>query len=70
MTIWPRRKKSKAWTSLVVQGLRLYASTAGSAGLIPGPGSSTCHLMWQKKKLDLLMTLCFLQRSKWCVGAS
>ena len=66
MTIWPRRKKSKAWTSLVVQGLRLYASTAGSAGLIPGPGSSTCHLMWQKKKKKAW----FAYRSKWCVGAS
>ena len=33
------------WTSLMVQWLRLHGSTAGAAGLIPGWGSSECHLL-------------------------
>ena len=39
-------------TSLVVQGLRLCASTAGGGGLIPGPATKIPHAMQsgQKKK--------------------
>ena len=37
-------------TSLVVQWLRVSASTAGVVGLIPGWGSSACHVVWPKKK--------------------
>ena len=55
MTIWPRREKSKAWASLVVQGLRLYASTAGSAGLTPWSQKFHMPLDVGKKKLDLLI---------------
>ena len=38
-------------------GVKTLCFHCRSAGLIPGPGSSTCHLMWQKKKkkLDLLI---------------
>ena len=42
----------KCWTSLVVQWLRLCASTAGGLGLIPGQGTKIPHATWhnQKKK--------------------
>ena len=38
------------WTSLVVQWLRLHASTAGGTGSIPGWGSSTCCTVQPKRK--------------------
>ena len=41
-------------TSLVVQWLRLCASNAGYAGLIPGQGTKIPHAVWQKKKKKLL----------------
>ena len=39
-------------TSLVVQWLRLWTSTAGDTGLIPGWGTLVprCHLAWPQKK--------------------
>ena len=42
-------------TSLVVQVLRLRASTIGGAGSNPGRGSSTCRPVWcgQKKKRNV-----------------
>ena len=42
-------------TSLVVQWLRLQASTAGGTGSIPGQGTNISHAMWcdQKKKKKL-----------------
>ena len=36
-------------TSLVVQWLRLHASSAGGMGLIPVRETSACHVVWQKK---------------------
>ena len=45
-------KKSRFWTSLVVQWLRLCASTAEGVGSIPGWGSSTCHVVRPKKKKE------------------
>ena len=39
-----------ARTSLVVQWLRLRASTAGGMGLIPGWGSFACCAVWPNKK--------------------
>ena len=37
-------------TSLAVQGLRLCASTAGGAGLIPGQGTKILYALWHSKK--------------------
>ena len=37
-------------TSLVVQWLRLHASTAGGAGSIPGWGTKIPHALWYGKK--------------------
>ena len=42
--------KNTLGASLAVQWLRLYASTAGGAGLIPGWGSFSCQEMQPKKK--------------------
>ena len=41
-------------TYLVVQWLRLPASTAGGTGLIPGQGTKILHAAWrgQKKKKE------------------
>ena len=39
-----------AGTSLVVQWLRLCASTAGGVGLIPGGEDPTCCAPWPKKE--------------------
>ena len=36
------------WTSLVVQWLRLHASSARGMGLIPGWGTKIPHAMWPK----------------------
>ena len=38
------------WTSLVVQCLRLHASTAGGPGLIPGWGTKILHATQYGKK--------------------
>ena len=38
------------WTSLVVQCLRLHASTAGGPGLIPGWGTKILHAPQYGKK--------------------
>ena len=45
-------ENGKAGTSLAVQSLRLRASTAEGAGLIPGQGTKIPHAVWcsQKKK--------------------
>ena len=41
-----KSSKAGAWgTSLLVQGLRLCASTAGGAGLIPGLGTKFLHAL-------------------------
>ena len=39
------------------QWLRLCASTAGDAGLIPGQGTKILHALWhgQKKKKDMCL---------------
>ena len=37
-------------TSLVVQWLRLHASNAGGAGLIPGWGTKILHAVWHSQK--------------------
>ena len=42
--------KNTLGASLAVQWLRLCASTAGGAGLIPGWGSFSCQEMQPKKK--------------------
>ena len=39
-------------TSLVVQWLRLCASSAGSMGSIPGQGTKIPHAMWRGKKKE------------------
>ena len=41
-------------TSLVVQWLRLHASTAGGTGSIPGLGTKTLHTAWYDKKKSFL----------------
>ena len=43
-------KSSPGWISLLVQVLRLHASTAGGVGLIPGLRSSACCKVQPKKK--------------------
>ena len=43
-------EKKKIRTPLAVQWLRLRASTAAGAGLIPGLGSSTCRAVQPKRK--------------------
>ena len=45
-------EENKRGTSLVVQGLRLYASTAGGMGSTPGQGTKIPHVMQhgQRKK--------------------
>ena len=48
------QKTSGIGTSLVVQWLRLCASTAGGMGSIPGKGSSTCHSHKRKKKKTMI----------------
>ena len=40
----------KCWTSLVVQWLRLSASTAGGMGLIPGQGTKIPYATWHNPK--------------------
>ena len=42
---------------LMVQWLRLHASSAGGMGLIPGRGSSTC-LSMQQKSFFLIKKIC------------
>ena len=51
---FPVRKLSERGTSLVVQWLRLYASTAGGTGSIPCQGTKILHVacQGQKKKKD------------------
>ena len=48
----PQLKKMTAWTSLVVQWLRLCTSTAGDLRSIPGQGTKIPHTLQhgQKKK--------------------
>ena len=43
-------------TSLVAQGLRLHASTSGSAGSIPGQGSKSLHAMGHSKPTQTLQS--------------
>ena len=50
-------------TSLVVQWVRLYTSTAGSAGLVPGLGPKILPATRPKKKKKLTRQL--LKRVKW-----
>jgi len=45
-------------TSLVVQWLRLYSSTAGSAGLVPGLGPKILPAIRPKKKKKSLPNSC------------
>jgi len=53
-------------TSLVVQWLRLYSSTAGSAGLVPGLGPKILPAIRQKKKKKKL-TKQLLKRVNWSI---
>ena len=43
-------KNEKAGTSLVVQWLRLHASTVGGTGQIPGQGTKLLYAMWRSQK--------------------
>ena len=43
-------KQEDPGTSLVVQWLRLHASTAGGTGLTPGRGTKIPHAMWRSQK--------------------
>ena len=47
---FPVRKLSERGTSLVVQWLRLYASTAGGTGSIPCQGTKILHVACQGQK--------------------
>ena len=51
--------KIKVWggTSLVVQWLRLYTSTSGGMGSIPGQGSSACSKKKKKKSLQIIKNI-------------
>ena len=51
------RKCSNMGTSLVVQWLRLFTSTAGGAGLVPGWGTKIPHALQPRKKVPLIMFL-------------
>ena len=69
-TYLTKLKTAKIWTSLVAQWLRLCTSTAGGTGSIPGQGSSTRHVVWQKKKKKNLLKpnsipTAHLQLSSW-----
>ena len=44
------RLKCRFWTSLVVQWLRLLASTGGGTGSLPGQGSSACFVVQPERK--------------------
>ena len=72
----PGQRKSMLRTSLVVQWLRLQASTAEGTGLIPGRGSKILHAMQygKKKKKPFENTACnrfFLNSFIFgCVGSS
>ena len=46
-------KNRSLGTSLVVQWLRLHASTAVGAGLIPGRGTKIPHTVWCGQKIKL-----------------
>ena len=51
MVVTKKQKLTSVGTSLVIQGLRLHASTAGAMGLIPGWGRSPMpHGVAKKKK--------------------
>ena len=52
-----RKKEKNKRTSLVVQWLRLCASSAGRTGLIPGQVSSACHAVRPKKKKQKTVVL-------------
>ena len=44
-------KEEMWWTSLVVQWLRLCASTTGGLGSIPGQGTKILHATWCNQKI-------------------
>ena len=44
--VWKKKKKQMSGTSLAVQWLILYTSTAEGAGSIPGPGTKIPHASW------------------------
>ena len=46
-----RLKNDRLGTSLVVQWLGLWVSTAGGVGLIPGWGTKILHVAWHDQKL-------------------
>ena len=51
-------KTHKSGTSLVVQRLRLWASKAGDAGLIPCWGTKTLHAAWCSQKTKWFCKTC------------
>ena len=53
-SFWTLGRKDLGVASLVAQWLRLHASTAGAAGLIPGWGSSACCEVRPKKNFCFL----------------
>ena len=57
-----KKKKWAYWASLVVQRLRLHASTVGGTGSIPGWGTKILHAAWcsQKKKNELIKQSLFV----------
>ena len=59
---FPGRKHSERGTSLVVQWLRLYASTAGGTGSVPCQGTKILHVAChgQKKKKERTETLRYI----------
>ena len=52
LTVNSLKMSMMAWTSLMVQWLRLHTSAAGGTGLIPGRGNKVLHAAWcaQKRK--------------------
>ena len=53
-------KKQTRGTSLVVQGLRLFASIAGGTGYIPGQGTKILHALWQNKTKTTSYIYCII----------
>ena len=49
--------ENKQGTSLVVQWLRLHASNAGGAGLIPGWETKIPRAMWRGQKIEKVKKL-------------
>ena len=61
LTVNSLKMSMMAWTSLMVQWLRLHTSAAGGTGLIPGRGNKVLHAAWcaQKRKKLKEMSMAF-----------